>query len=153
MVTSAELTHKKVPAGPIVTRRWFTAVMVLLVVPVAHWVAVIPSVDRPGVVATAAFTMFALLLPAASLLREFVDTKRARLTDLARQPEDGSDALMNALEYQQSLLTTLATKARALEWGTRYTITATLLAAAALGAPNLVVWHNAPGWLVFKPDD
>src|SRR5215472_9504444 len=60
---------------------WSSAISAVAVVVVAHWLAVSGKTsDRAGLVFGASFAVFALLLPAVAILREFVERRQARLS-------------------------------------------------------------------------
>ena len=89
--------------------------------------------------------VFALLLPAAGLLRDYADRQLNRGVDLVR--EGTSEAVRSSLESQSSLLRKLADRAWLLQWGIGFALIGALAAALALIFPNVVLWHHAPAWI------
>lgn len=125
---------------------WSSAVFAVAVVVVAHWLAAGGTTgDRAGLVFGASFAVFALLLPAIAILREYADRRTARLSEVL--------AAAGELDAQRQLFGRLAKVVKPLQRGIVLAVLAALASAVAIVAPGLIVWHHAPGFLVFSLAD
>ena len=124
---------------------WSSLVSVLAVVPVAHLLDRHGTGDPTGAVFGASFALFALLLPAVSILRTYFDARTGRLQEwIADNP---SAEILNA---QRKLFERLAKVTQPLQRGIVLAMLSTLASAVALIAPS-TAWKSAPAWLVFSP--
>jgi Tetratricopeptide repeat len=150
---------------------WSSAVSVLVIVPVAHLLAVHGG-DQAGTVLQASFAVFALLLPAVALLRDYFKKRTDRLHEVLRErrkilDERADDNIQRAdkglnesfraerkifksLEAQQKIFERLGRTVSPLQRGVVLTIVATLASSAAVVAPTSTLWKHAPRWLVFN---
>lgn len=151
---------------------WSSAVSVLVIVPVAHLLAVHGTGDQTGAVFGASFAVFALLLPAVALLRDYFNKRTDRLRDMLRERRKVLDEraagnaqltdndLSKSLEAERQIFKSLQAQGKIferlgrvvspLERGVVLTIVATLASSAAVVAPTSTVWKHAPRWLVFN---
>lgn len=149
-----------------------SAVSVLVVVLVAHLLAVHGG-DQAGTVFGASFAVFALLLPAVALLRDYFDKSTERMQDLIRarkkilderpdrdpQQADNNQAASIEAEWQifyrlqarSTIFERLGRTVSPLQRGVVLTIIATLASSAAIAVPTFTLWAHAPRWLVFNP--
>jgi hypothetical protein len=136
---------------------WSSAVSAVAVVVVAHWLAVSGKTgDRAGLVFGASFAVFALLLPAVAILREYVERRQARLSAVLRQtgvPQTLGPAVAADLEGQRRTFGRLAKTVKPLQRGIVLAMLAAVVSSVAIVAPNVTAWDHAPGFLVFSLAD
>jgi len=126
---------------------WSSAVSAVAVVVAAHWLAVSGgAVDHAGLVYGTSFVVFALLLPAVSLLREYVDRRTTRLQEVLRSPSISADTL----DSQRQMFARLAGTAAPLQRGIVLAVLAAIASSMAIIAPRITVWDHAPSFLVFS---
>lgn len=139
---------------------WSSVVSLLAIVPVAHLLAVHGTGDPTGAVFGASFAVFALLLPAVALLRDYIDRRTNRLQEVlrqraiaqdnARQADDVSNEILTA---QRTMFERLAKAVAPLQRGIALTIIATVASSAALIASSSTLRKHALTWLVFSVAD
>jgi hypothetical protein len=129
-------------------RHWSSIITAAAVIPVAHWLATShQNGDGVGLVYGASFAVFALLLPAVGILRDYIDRRMARLQEVFRQAQDAS---IEALQSQDRMFNRLAGTVAPLQRGIVLAMIAAVVSSAALIAPDVTVWEHAPGLLVFS---
>jgi hypothetical protein len=126
---------------------WSSAVSVVAVVVAAHWLAISEGAgDHAGLVYGTSFVVFALLLPAVSLVREVVLGRIPRLQELLRSDRISADVL----ELQRQMFGRLAETVKSLQRGIVLTVLAAIASSVAIIAPRVIVWDHAPDFLVFS---
>jgi hypothetical protein len=129
---------------------WSSAVSAVAAVVAAHWLAVSDEAgDRAGLVYGSSFVVFALLLPAVSLLREYVDRRTTRLQEVLRS----SSVSAETLKSQWQMFDRLAGTAAPLQRAIVLTVLAAIASSVAIIAPSVTVWGDAPSFLVFSLTD
>jgi ABC-type multidrug transport system fused ATPase/permease subunit len=145
---------------------WSSAVSLLAIVPVAHLLAVHGTGDQTGAVFGASFAVFALLLPAVALLRDYFYKRTDRLQEVLRERRkvleeraacndliasiQAERQISGRLQAQRKIFERLGKTVSPLQRGVVLTIVATLASAAAIVAPTTVLWRHAPRLLVFN---
>jgi len=136
---------------------WSSAISAVAVVVVAHWLAVSGKTgDRAGLVFGASFAVFALLLPAVAILREFVERRQARLSEVLKEagvPRSVGPPVAGDLEGQRRTFGHLAKTVKPLQRGIVLAILAAVASSVAIVAPDVTAWDHAPGFLVFSLAD
>jgi hypothetical protein len=149
-----------------------SAVSVPVVVLVAHLLAV-RGADQADTVFGASFAVFALLLPAVALLRDYFNKRTDRMRDMLRErnkvlgeragwnPQQADNNLaasiqaewqiFHRLRAQSMIFERLRRAVSPLQRGVALTIVATLASSAAIVVPTFTLWPHAPRWLVFNP--
>jgi hypothetical protein len=152
--------RRAITGGLASLRHWSSALSLLAIVPVAHLLARHGAGDPTGAVFGASFAVFALLLPAVALLRDYIDRRISRLREVLQQRAAAEDSAQPAdddstgiLEAQRTIFGSLAEAVAPLQRGIVLTIMATIASAAAVIAPSSILWKHAPGWLVFSPTE
>lgn len=137
---------------------WSSVVSLLAVVPVAHLLAVHGTGDPTGAVFGASFALFALLLPAVALLRDYLDRRTNRLQEVLRQrsiaqdnAQQTDDVSNRILTVQRTMFERLAKAVAPLQRGIVLTIIATVASSAALIAPSSTLRKHAPTWASIQP--
>jgi hypothetical protein len=129
---------------------WSSAVSAVAAVVAAHWLAVSEEAgDHAGLVYGSSFVVFALLLPAVSLLREYVDRRTTRLQEVLRS----SSVSAETLKSQRQMFDRLAGTAAPLQRAIVLTVLAAIASSVAIIAPSVTVWGDAPSFLVFSLAD
>jgi hypothetical protein len=129
---------------------WSSAVSAVAAVVAAHWLAVSDEAgDHAGLVYGSSFVVFALLLPAVSLLREYVDRRTTRLQEVLRS----SSVSAETLKAQWQMFDRLAGTAAPLQRAIVLTVLAAIASSVAIIAPSVTVWGDAPSFLVFSLTD
>ncbi len=136
---------------------WSSALSAVAVVVVAHWLAVSGKTDdRAGLVFGASFAVFALLLPAVAILRESVERRLDRLSEVLREagvPRSLGPAVAGDLEAQRRTFGRLAKTVKPLQRGIVLAMLAAVASSVAIVAPNVTAWDHAPDFLVFSLAD
>jgi hypothetical protein len=129
---------------------WSSAPSAVAVVVAAHWLAASGNAgDHAGLVYGSSFVVFALLLPAVSLLREYVDRRTTRLQEVLRS----SSVSAETLKSQRQMFDRLAGTAAPLQRAIVLTVIAAVASSVAIIAPSVTVWDDAPSFLVFSLAD
>jgi hypothetical protein len=124
---------------------WSSLVSAGAVVVVAHWLTFSGGSSDAGLVFGASFAVFALLLPAVALLREYVDRRTSRLSEVLRQAGE--------LESQRQMFAGLAKTVKPLQRGIVLAVLAAIASSAAIIVPSVTVWSHPPRFLVFSLAD
>ncbi len=101
--------------------------------------------DDSALIFASAFAVFALLLPAAGLLREYGERQLNRAVELVRAGT--TQDVRESLRSQSSHLRILADRVWFLQWGIGFAVVAALAASLSLVFPKIVLWHHAPAWM------
>lgn len=127
---------------------WSSPVALAAVLPAAHWLASDQANGgQGGLVFAASFAVFALLLPAVGILREYVDRRTTLLQEVIRK---GEAATPEQLESQRRMFSRLAKTVSSLQRGIVLAVLAALAASAAILAPTVTPWHGAPAYFSFS---
>ena len=117
-------------------RHWSSVVSAVAVVVVAHWLAIGGGSSNAGLVFGASFAVFALLLPAVSLVREYVDRRRTpRLQEVLRSDTTSAETL----ESQRRMFGELAQTVAPLQRGIVLAVLAAIASSMAIIAPSVTV--------------
>jgi hypothetical protein len=129
-------------------RDWTTIICVAAVPIVAHWLATNRnSSENLGLIYGASFAVFALILPAVGILRDYMDRRMARLMEVLSQ---GSEATTDVLESQSRMFKYLTTAVAPLQRGIVFATIAAGVSSAALVVPKVTLWNRAPSFMTFS---